>query len=49
MSSAFDVILCGLGAWLVVSVIFTAALCRCIHAAKQREKQFQDRFGSMED
>lgn len=48
MSSAFYVILYGIGTWLFISVIFTAVLCRCIHAAKQREKQFQGRSGSME-
>lgn len=48
MSSAFGMVLYGIGAWLVLSVIFAAILCRCINAAKQREKQFQGRTGSME-
>lgn len=48
MSSAFGMVLCGLGAWIVVSVAFAAILCRCIHVGKRRHREFQGRFGSME-
>lgn len=35
-------------AWFGISIITAAILCRCCHNAKQREKQFKGRFGSME-